>query len=590
MHKLFHRRNKPGIQQVISQDILLKGVRNEFTSILRRNVYESSFNQEEAEQRLNFKKKLRKALRECAYGDKHAKLFVKDYIKDILLNTYQIDREKIELIIPFEKQTLLSAQDKFEIILYFYSRDYQTMALDTFIQEFQLDKPKQNKNQQNYYEITTKDIDIAYTKKSFFLSFNDKLNILVQRIYQLYKGNGVIDEIRDMKIDGVSAGVSGIPKDFELDLTNNIKLPASYDSIWLFYRGKSIYLSFLSFQTNKELIRVCKNIYRYNNPGQLSEVTGYTVNEMKDGSRVAVARPPFCEGWVFFVRKFDTILQADITKLLIDKNSELPIYLMKWLIKGEQIIAITGEQGSGKTTLLMSLIRYINPTYNLRVQELSFELHLRKIYPERNIVTFRETVSIKGQDGLDFSKKTDGTVSILGEVATAPVSAWLIQMSQMASLFTLFTHHAKTTQDLISAMRNALLQEAGFHNEKIATEQVVNCINFDIHMKKRADGHRFIERITEIIPIKHSLFQKVYNEEHKNDRVIKEFPYEKIIQPKQVSKQLFETKDIIIMENGEYKIVNLISEYNIRKICANLEKGEKEIFLEICQNWRDIDG
>ena len=54
---------------------------------------------------------------------------------------------------------------------------------------------------------------------------------------------------------------------------------------------------------------------------------------------------------------------------------------MKWLIQGERVIAVTGEQGSGKTTLLMSLIGYINPAYNLRIQEMSFELHLRKIYP-----------------------------------------------------------------------------------------------------------------------------------------------------------------------------------------------------------------
>ena len=80
---------------------------------------------------------------------------------------------------------------------------------------------------------------------------------------------------------------------------------------------------------------------------------------------------------------------------------------MKWLIRGCQVIAITGEQGSGKTTLLMSLIRYIRPTYNLRVQELSFELHLRKIYPRRNIVSFKETDYVSGIEGLDFAKKTD---------------------------------------------------------------------------------------------------------------------------------------------------------------------------------------
>ena len=43
-----------------------------------------------------------------------------------------------------------------------------------------------------------------------------------------------------------------------------------------------------------------------------------------------------------------------------------------------------------------------------------------------------------------FKKKTDGSVNIIGEVATDPVASWMIQAAQVASKFTLFTHHAKT--------------------------------------------------------------------------------------------------------------------------------------------------
>ena len=46
------------------------------------------------------------------------------------------------------------------------------------------------------------------------LKFEDKLSVVVQRIYQHYKGYSSIDEIRDMNIDGISGGVSGLPESF----------------------------------------------------------------------------------------------------------------------------------------------------------------------------------------------------------------------------------------------------------------------------------------------------------------------------------------------------------------------------------------
>lgn len=572
-------------EQQYSIEQLVIGTMNTFNQILRSNVLESRLNKTEVEKRIRHKKQLRTALRECAYGDSKSKIFVKDYMKELFLNKFQITKETINQVLPFDQRNKLSAQDKFEIMLYSYKKEYGKWALDRWIQEWKLDLPKTNQAGQQYYEITKDEIEKLYESFCYIpLSFYDKLNIITQRVYQLYKGNGVIDEIRDMKIDGVSAGVSGYPEDFEREKESHV--PSSYDSIWLFYHGKSIHCSFLSFGSYRELIRVCKNIYRYQNPGQLSEVKGYTINEMKDGSRVTVARPPFCESWVLFIRKFDSIVQDNIYELLTDKNADIAILLMKWLIKGEQVIAITGEQGSGKTTLLMSLIGFINPIYNLRIQELSFELHLRKLYPNRNIVTFRETSTITGQEALDMQKKTDGSVSILGEVASSSVAAWMISMAQVASLFTLFTHHAKTTQNLVDAMRNALLQEGIFQNEKIAQKQVIDCINFDIHMKKTSSGHRYIERITEIVPKELSVFEQVYqNKDHTVCQIENEH-YVQVIQPRKVYQQ-YETRDIIVYKDGRYQWAEEISEHGKQMISSKLEENEKKEFDLFLQNKRE---
>jgi len=562
-------------------ETIVKFVRDSFNEILNTNLYEMNITREEFNKRIHNKNRLRKALKTCTYGDVNAKNYIKDFIKDILVKSYKVDESSINSIICFNTPKDLTVQDKFEILLYHYKKKFGYRALEILITENNLDAPKPA-GDGVMYVIAADDIERLFAMKHYMFinTFEDKLNIVAQRIYQLYKGHGVIDEIRDMRIDGVSGGVSGIPPAFheEIDLSVSISiasaLPSSYDSVWVFFKGKTIHLSFLSFGSESELIRVCKNIYRYNYPGQLSESNGYKVNEMKDGSRVVVVRPPFAESWAFFVRKFDSIEKAEPEELITDRNNEIPITLIKWLVKGCRVTAITGSQGTGKTTLLMAIIKYINPAFTLRIQEMAFELHLRKIYPGRNILTFRETSTISGQEGLDLQKKTDGTVNILGEVATAPVSSWMIQMSQVASMFTIFTHHAKTTENLVKSLRNNLLQTGEFNNEKIAEQQVADVVNFDIHLTKDISGHRYIERITEIIPVENDDYPEIPSANGENE--IKEFmSITREFYRRMTDRKIFVTKDIVIYENGAYKAVSKPSIPQVSEIMKNLTEEEK---------------
>ncbi len=572
---------------------ILNFIKDAFNEILKTNLYEMNITREEFEKRIHNKNQLRKALKTCTYGDINSKNYIKDFIKDILVKSYEIDESNINKIINFENPKELMVQDKFEILLYHYKKEYGYRALEVLILENSLDQPKETEDGVSYV-ITTSEIEKLYTeKRHLFSRFEDKLNIIAQRVYQAYKGYGVIDEIRDMRIDGVSGGVSGIPSTFheEIDVSMSLSivssLPSSFDSVWIFFKGKTMHLSFLSFGSESELIRVCKNIYRYNNPGQLSESNGYKVNEMTDGSRIVVVRPPFSESWAFFVRKFDSIEKAEPEELIPDEGNEIPINLIKWLVKGCRITAVTGSQGTGKTTLLMAMIKFINPSFTLRIQEMAFELHLRKIYPRRNILTFRETPTITGQEGLDLQKKTDGTVNILGEVSTAPVSSWMIQMSQVASLFTLFTHHAKTSDNLVKALRNNLLQTGAFSNEKIAEQQVADVINFDIHLAKDITGHRYIERITEIVPLESTDYPGI-NYCSKEECLIGFVNSAREYFLRMTDRKIFETRDIVRYENGVYRGISRPSIKQLNEIKLNLTDKEQVDFGEYMDSFFPI--
>ena len=567
-------------------------VKRRLDEITKVNLYDIGLSEEELKRRKNKKYELKKALKGCTYGDVNDKKYVKELIFDLLSKEYGVNEANISKAIPFDIPSLLTPQDKFDILIYMYKKDFGYEALTEMIKKYKLAELKYVEGETKpSYVITSQEIENIFEQENLQLNFTDKLSIVVQRIYQHYKGYSSIDEVRDMNIDGISGCVSGLPESFlsqvaqtsDADYLTQVsehKVPRACDSIWIFFQGKSIRLAFLSFGTEAELKRVCQNIYKYNNPGQLSDTNGYKINEMKDGSRVVVVRPSFSETWAFFVRKFDVKRSTLEQWFKGEPGCEDSIELLKYLVKGARIISITGEQGCGKTTMLMGMIENIYETMNIRVQETAFELHLRKIYPTRNILTFRETDTISGQEGLDVQKKTDGSVNIIGEVATDPVASWMIQAAQVASKFTLFTHHAKTFPNLVTALRNSMLRTGVFKNEKTAEEQVVQVLNFDIHLKKDFRGKRYVERITECIPIED---KNEYTFDHRKEKTL-EGKFDKFFDnathyfEKVTDKQLYTYRNILEYVDGEYLITNPITDENLRGMRENMDDSDLEQF------------
>lgn len=333
-------------------------VKKRLDEITKINLYDIGLSEEELKRRKAKKYELKRALKGCTYGDVNDKKYVKELIYDLLSKEYGVTEVNISKAIPFDIPSLLSSQDKFDILLYMYKKDFGYEALTQLIKKYNLATLKYVAGEAKpCYVITKEEIDDIFEQEALVLNFQDRLNVVVQRIYQHYKGYSSIDEIRDMNIDGVSGGVSGLPESFlsqvaqtdgdYLEQITEHKVPRACDSIWIMFQGKSIRLAFLSFGKESELKRVCQNIYKYNNPGQLSDTNGYKINEMKDGSRVVVVRPSMSETWAFFVRKFD-VKRATLEQIITVPGKDEAIDLLKFLVKGARIISLTGEQGCRK--------------------------------------------------------------------------------------------------------------------------------------------------------------------------------------------------------------------------------------------------
>ena len=186
-------------------DKMVKFVKKRLDEITKINLYDIGLSEEELKRRKNKKYELKKALKGCTYGDVNDKKYVKELIYDLLSKEYGVDETNISSAISFDMPSLLSAQDKFDILIHEYKKTFSYEALTELIKKYNLAALKYVAGETKpCYVITSEEIDQIFEQENISLSFADKLEIVTQRIYQQYKGYSSIDEVRDMNIDGVS--------------------------------------------------------------------------------------------------------------------------------------------------------------------------------------------------------------------------------------------------------------------------------------------------------------------------------------------------------------------------------------------------
>ena len=99
-------------------------VKRRLDEITKVNLYDIGLSEEELKRRKNKKYELKKALKGCTYGDVNDKKYVKTLIYDLLLQEYGVTEINISKAIPFDIPSLLTAQDKFDVLIYTYEKEF----------------------------------------------------------------------------------------------------------------------------------------------------------------------------------------------------------------------------------------------------------------------------------------------------------------------------------------------------------------------------------------------------------------------------------------------------------------------------------
>lgn len=542
---------------VLNGVLFRRGGRSRERELARRKQQESV--------RARLRRSTRKACLQMA-GDRE---YLKGYIRELLTKRLSVGPGNICRIIPFDRTSSMSARDMFEYMYAMYAERFGRRAMRKLFHDAGWDRRKAQGERTAF--IDDEDVCDAYTLCPYDGTYNDRLNMLVERCYANMYGHDCVDIlISDPSVDGVSGGTGGKTRS-EYDFMEELKLGGTpeltesmnTDVIFMVFEGRLYRMKFLSFGSVTGLSRVVKNISRCDSKNVLSVRTPVLTGTLEDNSRVVAARPPVSDGWAFYVRKFSSSEAKDLPRLLIHDNAETVIAFLRMIPRAELNFVVSGNTGGGKTTLVKSLVRYIDPGYCIRVVETSFELGINNLYPERNIHVLQERGEFSVYDAITATKKMDTDVLLIGEVNEPALAGAFIQVAQSGSRMAITTLHHETTESLIEYMRNALISECGMNDMRLAERQVVDVLDLDIHMVHDTEGNHYIERITEIL--------------RTEERAYPDSPGEASLEfyRRMTGERIYELKDIVVFDREKmcYRVKEMPSEKTMSRIRKKL--GDK---------------
>src|SRR5690606_36044001 len=121
---------------------------------------------------------------------------------------------------------------------------------------------------------------------------------------------------------------------------------------------------------------------------------------------------------------------------------------------------------------------------------------------------------------------------------------------------------------------------------------VVSVINFDIHLRRDADGHRYIERITECVPVEQEEgYPETFRHKTTTEEKMTAF-METMLEyfRRSTDRPLYVARNVIEYRDGRYVAVHPLSERSRKEIAACLagpDQAAFEAFLAV--HWGDSD-
>ena len=475
--------------------------------------------------------------------------------------SFILNDKNIDQIIYFDEQEKLSNLEKFEIILYRY-KELDEIGYDRAFKRVKEKYPiyKKEKKAHQYgviknNEYTEEDIRNIYHEEKIILSYEDKLNILTQRVYEEIYGLGCIDILAFSDINEV-----GISND------------GQYIYCWC---DEKIRLSFLSITENECRVLQERSTSFDTKNGQISTSNPEINCDRADQARITAFQKPYFSSRHLRIRIFN---QKKNGFSEIITNSKQQLLIQTFISVGEKGV-IQGPMGVGKTTSMQTFIEIIQDYLHIGSIEDYFEQHNRIKYPNKCILEAQSLESIDKDLMSAIKSLLRASVDVLniGEARDGEAVCAFIQIAQALANTSLFTVHIPNPEDTIPRLKNMIISTGKYYSEQAAVMDIVNYVN-TIYQQSSIGNKRCISDIVEIVP----LVDKYAKQEFSTNTDIETLQKMALIQQiQQNTSYMYTLRPILVYEEGEFVFKNKPSERIIKK--AQRNKETKEMMDELLE-------
>lgn len=518
-------------------------------------------------------------IKNAANGNLKGRQMIKDYIRTILLTDIKIysegkviwsgsldadeNRGIADEILPFNEPVKLSCTDKFEIILYGY-KDINDLGYDKAFNRLKARYPCFEKDvfhdNKKVYEYTSGDIEAIYAEEEGKLDFYEKIDVIVQRVYEDLYGLKCIDILAYSDIN-------------EVGISNN----GRYVYVW---SDEKIRLSFMDITEDETRIIQERSISFDDKVGALNNSNSEVLCYRADNARITAIQPPYSSARALCIRIFNK--QNNTFKDIVpDYNQRL---LIEALIRAGQKISLQGGLGTGKTTAMQVMLEVIPDNMHIGTVEDYFEQHNMLKYPDKRVVELQECMgqnkSLLHAVMSLFRLSVD--VANVGEARDGNAIFSFIQLAQAISSSALFTSHVASPEDTVPRYKNMLIATDKYTSEISAISDIVNYINI-IFQHEIIDNERRITKIVEIIPQNMNV-KNIDVSMKTDDKTLNKLAL--IQQIQQNPAYMYRLNPLMVFDGSAYRFVGRPSERILEK--AKKDPGVKALFDKL-NNAIDVD-